>query len=102
MSRPRGRALAAALLLSIANALGPMAATVARAAVVEVPSPGLAADLDGKAITLGQVGNHFCHDFAYPKIHCFSTARALEGVADSILAATAVSYVTMYDLPAFA
>ncbi len=34
----------------------------------------LSAELDGRPIALGDVSRYFCHDRAYPVIHCFGTA----------------------------
>jgi hypothetical protein len=62
----------------------------------------LSADLDGKPIALAQVGRYYCDDFAFPAIHCFSTAADLETSAAVTLSATSVTYVTLYDYPFFA
>jgi len=63
---------------------------------------GLTADLDGRPLKLSDVGNWYCDDFSYPVIHCFSDPSQLEARTTSILAVTAVDYVTVYDYTTFA
>jgi hypothetical protein len=95
MSRHR-----AALVLLTAVLLVPPA-TVAAA---EAPSV-VTADLAGRSIELESVANFHCHDLDYPRIHCFETATARDaGLALdagagslSLLGATAVSYVVVYE-----
>jgi hypothetical protein len=56
--------------------------------------------LDGKPIPLAEVGDHYCHDFNYPEIQCFSTPEGLDGTMASTEMATltaGVTYVTIYD-----
>ncbi len=74
------------------------------------------ADLEGRSIPLRQVGGHFCHDFDYPRIHCFRTNDALDrAVAPRLavrtrsrtaetgsLAVSALSYVRVYEHASFA
>ncbi len=40
--------------------------------------PTLSADMGGHAIPAIQVGQYYCHDFDYPRIHCFPTDARLE------------------------
>jgi len=60
------------------------------------------ADLDGVPIDLEEVANWYCDDFSYPAIHCFRDPKNLEARRTSILATTAVTYVTIYDYTSFA
>jgi hypothetical protein len=55
------------------------------------------ADLDGAPIKPVDVGHWYCHDFEYPVIHCFSRPEDLERSTSLALAATAVTYVTVYE-----
>ncbi|GEM_PF-1471663 len=57
----------------------------------------LRADLDGVPIKLVDVGHWYCHDFDYPVIHCFSHPEDLEKSSSLALAATSVTYVTVYE-----
>jgi len=57
----------------------------------------LTADLDGKMIDLTTVGTLHCHDFDYPRIHCFETADALATAIAPTLAAAAINYVAVFD-----
>lgn len=61
----------------------------------------LAATLDGKPLPLKQIGNWYCNDFAYPLIRCYSNPGSLEVAVNSILSATAVNYVIVYDYTTF-
>jgi hypothetical protein len=96
-------------------AAGPLAGLLLVAAALlpgsvsaEPPKDGeVRASLDGKPIPLGDVGRHYCHDFAYPEIRCFSSAAgleastadalALESPGDGMMAASGAPYVTIYD-----
>jgi hypothetical protein len=74
---------------------------------------GLRADLDGNRIPLAAVGQHYCYDFDWPIIHCYSTSATLE-VAVSIVAsrrtrlpssadvASSLNYIRLYDLSGYA
>jgi hypothetical protein len=53
--------------------------------------------LDGSPIKLKEVANWYCDDFSYPAIQCFRDAQQLEDRLQVTLAATAVTYVTVYD-----
>ncbi|MEI7743077.1 MAG: hypothetical protein WCK58_04910 [Chloroflexota bacterium] len=64
------------LILSFA-VIGAVAA-LPGAATSAAASPAVTADLDGLPIPIADIPNHFCHDHAFPVIHCFSTAAALE------------------------
>jgi hypothetical protein len=65
------------------------------------PPPDLRADLDGLPIPLVEVGRHFCDDFSYPTIHCFTRADDLETRSAAALTA-GVTYVTIYEYATFA
>lgn len=64
-------------------------------------SPQLTADLDGRTIALSDVGNWYCHDFAWPKIHCFSTSARLEAAVSSFTSSSSITYMTVYDYTAY-
>jgi hypothetical protein len=55
------------------------------------------ADLDGRPIALAQVGTLHCQDFDHPRIHCFTTAAALDASLTQTLAATGISYVQIFE-----
>jgi hypothetical protein len=64
------------------------------------------ADLEGRPISVAEISSHFCHDFAFPLVHCFSTPAKLEAaVAPSNGAVTAAfgpsDYVTIYSEPSY-
>jgi hypothetical protein len=64
--------------------------------IARASSPGiLTADLDGKMIDLTTVGTLHCHDFDYPRIHCFRTADALATAVAPTLAAASIAYVAV-------
>jgi hypothetical protein len=95
----RATVLLASLLL-IAASIAPI--SVAAAGPKE---DRLRAFLDGKPIPLGEVGEHYCHDFDYPEIQCYSTAAELEGTTASpemAALAAGVTYVTVYDYTLYA
>jgi hypothetical protein len=85
------------LLTLVATLLLPPAVSAAD------PPVAVSADLDGKAIALVSVSAYHCHDFDYPRIHCFSTPGGLEAaVATSpgtvgLLGTTAVNYVLIFE-----
>jgi hypothetical protein len=62
----------------------------------------LTADLDGRPLELANVGSYYCHDFAYPKIHCFSQPATLNAAVQPILAAGSSTYVVVFDYAFFA
>ncbi len=67
-------------------------------------SPRIRADLEGRPIKASEIGSYYCHDFAFPEVHCFSTASELEAASASSLIAAAVGpgdYVTIYADPGF-
>jgi hypothetical protein len=88
------------LLTIVAALLVPPAATLAAQ-----PPAELSADLAGRPIELVSVGRYYCHDFDYPRIHCFRTpadlSAAMEPLA-GLLAATSTNYVLIFDFPAYA
>ncbi len=95
----RTRSMAVALVL--ASLLG---ATVGASPVVVAAAPSqgqLSADLDGQPIALRDVGNWYCEDFAYPRIHCYSSSKALESAMAPILSTTSVNYVLVFDYSGF-
>jgi hypothetical protein len=60
------------------------------------------ASVDGQRIDAADIADFYCHDFAFPHIHCFRTARELEAalVDGSIAASFGPSdYVTIYSEP---
>lgn len=57
----------------------------------------LSADLDGHPINLVDVSKYYCHDFAYPRIHCFSRASDLTAAVAPTVAAGSVTYVVVFD-----
>jgi hypothetical protein len=70
--------------------------------IVRAASPGiLTADLDGTMIDLTTVGTLHCHDFDYPRIHCFKTADALTTAIAPALAAAAIDYVEIFENPTY-
>jgi hypothetical protein len=63
----------------------------------------IVADLEGIPIAAGEVSRYFCHDRAFPSIHCFATAGALEqelataeSAAVGTMVASAADYVQIY------
>jgi hypothetical protein len=68
------------------------------------PAPratSLSADLNGTAIDVARVGLYYCHDFAYPRIHCFSTAGRLEAAVQPVLSASSINYVAVFDYTSY-
>lgn len=71
------------------------------------PIARVTADLNGKAIELSAVGSYHCHDFDYPRIHCFTTADALGATVEAAfgvvgpLGTTAVNYVLIFENAAY-
>ena len=93
MRRGLSAILAACLVLSAASPA---------AADSESDPVAVEADLDGLPINVADIPSHFCHDRAFPKVHCFGTARDLERalVASSsgltVQAAASADYVVVY------
>lgn len=81
--------------------VGPPSASARPAGLLAPPggtvSDGLVADLDGHPLNLVEVGLHYCHDFAYPRIHCFSRTADLKAAVAPILAASSLNYVVVFD-----
>jgi hypothetical protein len=71
------------------------------AALAADPEPALSATLDGKPIPLEEVGKHYCDDFAYPEIRCWSTRSSADSRALVVTLLTSIDYVTIYDLTSF-
>lgn len=94
------------LLFSLAGACALAVASLA-GSVVSAQEPHVRADLDGRPINPSEASSYFCHDFAYPDIHCFSTPMGLEaslsastsrlsGATVAIAAVGPGDYVTVY------
>lgn len=71
------------------------------AAPVAGAGPVVRADVEGKPIAVDQIPNYYCHDHAFPVIHCFRTPVALEAAIATAptfdaLASGAGDYVIMY------
>lgn len=98
MSRVRRR-LPIALVLA---ALVLLPLPVAAQAGAGGGSGNLVAYLDGKPLQLSEVGNHYCDDFSYPVITCFSDSARLQSRVSSILSAAAIDYVVIYDYTGYA
>lgn len=72
-------------------------------------SPAIRADVEGRSILRSEISAYFCHDFDFPRIHCFSTAAGLEAVTTTTSTETSVvaaafgpnDYVTVYSGPTF-
>lgn len=94
-SRRLGVLIAAAVL-----SLGMLAPNLAIAAD-GATNATLRADLDGVQMKLVEVGDHFCNDFDYPVIHCYSSAKALEARVNIASAASSGLYLTAYDYTGF-
>lgn len=81
--------------------------SVAGASRSPQPSTSVAADVDGRPISIALIPTYFCHDFDYPKIHCFGSPKGLEAAKaarSQTLAAPAQNfgagdYVTIFDGP---
>jgi hypothetical protein len=103
MSLARALARAVVITAMIAIALYPTGVPrVAEAADDSAAAETLTADLGGKPIAVTDVAKWFCHDFAYPQIHCFSSPDALESQVATMMSTAAVEYVTVYEFPTYA
>jgi hypothetical protein len=65
-------------------------------------SAPLVADLEGQPLELARVGTLYCHDFDFPRIHCFRTAAALTTAVTPVLATSSVNYVLIFDYTTYA
>ena len=83
--------VARALFLGVVLALSASGPVLAGSA----PSP-VVADLEGRSIPAAEVSQHFCHDFAFPRVHCFTTGAGLDAAIAPYVAA-GVSFVVVYD-----
>jgi hypothetical protein len=69
------------------------------------PAKGIVADVDGDPIKSVLISSMYCHDFDFPRIHCFRSAADLEAsLAKRRRVAAAPSfgvndYVTIFDGP---
>ncbi|MEO6628886.1 MAG: hypothetical protein ABIP03_10000 [Aquihabitans sp.] len=85
-----------------------VAMSMAAAPVAGATPIMVTADIDGVAIAVSQIPEHFCHDRAYPVIHCFATTRGLAAAlkdldgARAALAAAATDYVIVYSSTSYA
>ncbi len=93
---PRPRRMLSLFLVFLI--MGLWAAPVTRAQSVVAP---LTADLDGRPIDLVSVANYHCHDLDFPQIRCFRSEAALQAAVGPTLAATAISYVQIYENTAY-
>lgn len=70
----------------------------------------ITADLEGRSIPPTEVGRYFCHDFEYPHIRCFSSARELEAASGDgndasgwmVAPYGSGDYLTVYSEPSYA
>lgn len=79
-------------------------------AVQASPSqPRIRADVEGRPIKPSEISTYFCHDFDFPRIHCFPTGARLEAAINTTSAGTLAvlaafgpnDYVTVYSGPTF-
>ena len=59
------------------------AAVMLLCSVGATPPSIITADLEGAPIHAAAVGEHLCHDFDWPRIHCYRTAAALDAAVRS-------------------
>lgn len=84
-----------------------LAALVVWALAIPTPTwaasgqPGINADLDGRPIELRDATRYHCQDLDYPRIHCFRSESARDASAASLLAATGVTYVIVWENPSY-
>jgi hypothetical protein len=55
-----------------------LAAVVAFGSTAAAAPTAVTADVEGRAIPAAQVAEYHCHDFDWPRIHCFRTEAALD------------------------
>lgn len=55
------------------------------------------ADVRGRPIALAEVGRFYCHDFDFPRIHCFESSAELDAAVATTLSVTAVDYVLVFE-----
>jgi hypothetical protein len=89
--------------------LGSAGAVSATSGTPHVAHPPVSADLGGRPIKPDLIPTFYCHDLAYPIIHCFRTPAGLEaaiagsgavpGPAPAAAAVSTAPYVTIYDSP---
>jgi hypothetical protein len=95
----------ARIIAALGAVLALLSAGVVSAASGSGGSVGIVADVDGNHIKPALIGTLYCHDFDYPRIHCFQSQRALDAGARSAIAArrranatlSASDYVLIYD-----
>ena len=47
-------------------------------------APQIIADLEGRVIASTEVGEYHCHDFDFPRIHCFTSSAELEAAVAAL------------------
>jgi hypothetical protein len=79
-------------------------ASVSAASPITSPRNSIVADLEGRPIKPASISSFYCHDFDYPRVHCFRTAAALaegeQAIPSSSTARAAFGagdYVTIFD-----
>jgi hypothetical protein len=85
-----------------------MLGTVLLSSTVNAASGALdiRADLEGRPIKAADISSYYCHDYAFPEIHCYSSAAELEAASTSAQSFIAASfgpsdYVTIYSEPTY-
>ena len=90
-----------------------ISAVLVLAGTLLAPTPVTAseirADLEGLPIAATSVGKFHCHDLDFPRIHCYSSASALETAVDDAVGSAelpidgvlAVSYVRIFESASF-
>lgn len=74
-----------------------VAMSMAAAPVAGGTPSKVTADLDGVAISVDQVPEHFCYDRDFPVIHCFATPGGLEAAFEDLDRANVAEAVTATD-----
>jgi hypothetical protein len=95
----------AGIIAALGAVLTLLSVGVVSAASGSRESAGIVADVDGHSIKPVLIGTLYCHDFDYPRIHCFRSQRELDAAAASVIAArrqlssslSAADYVLIYD-----
>jgi hypothetical protein len=95
----------ARMIAALGAVLALLSAGAVSAASRSGGSTGIVADLDGRPIKPALIGTLYCHDFDYPRIHCFRSQHDLDAAATSAIAArrqaspnlSASDYVLIYD-----
>jgi hypothetical protein len=85
----------ARVIAALGAVLALLLAGVVSAASGSGGSAGIVADVDGHPIKPELIGTLYCHDFDYPRIHCFRSQRDLDVAATSAIAARRLSSATL-------